>query len=198
MFNNLKKALLTLFKAPRHFKGDIEKFEKLFQQFQDPWNFTNSHYEKKRFEIIMEFIELIKPQSILELGCAEGHLTKHLISVCSDITAIDISKTAVERANQMVTGVKLILGDFTKINFDKKFSLILASEVFCYPREEELVRFIKNCQTDYLLISSFWNLFKEKEILIRKYDFKKIKSRWVFRFEVGVPKISYICLWKKN
>ncbi|MCL5072747.1 MAG: class I SAM-dependent methyltransferase [Actinobacteria bacterium] len=146
----------------------------------------------------MEFIELIKPQSILELGCAEGHLTKHLVSVCRDITAIDISKTAVERANQIVTGVKLILGDFTKINFDKKFSLILASEVFYYPQEEELVRFIKNCQTDYLLISSFWNLFKEKEILIRKYDFKKIKSKWVFRFEVGVPKIAYICLWKKN
>ncbi|MHB1254046.1 MAG: SAM-dependent methyltransferase [Candidatus Humimicrobiaceae bacterium] len=198
MFYNIKKELFTIFNSPRNFKGDFGKFEKLYQQIKDPWNFANSPYEKKRFGIIMEFVNSIKPQSILEIGCAEGLLTKYLISVCPDITAVDISKTALLRAKQKVKGVKFILGDFTNINFNKKFSLILASEILYYPQETELMRFFNNCQTDYILIASFWNLFKKEEYLMKKFNFKKIKDKWAFRFETFIPKATYICLWKKS
>jgi len=200
MFDNFKKSFLTILDSPHLFSGDLEKFEKLFRQNQDPWNFNSSAYEKKRFSMIMEFVGPIKPQSILELGCAEGHLTKYLWHVCHNIEAVDISKTAIQRVEKIVPGVKFILGDFTKMNFPKKFSLIVASEVLYYLKEREIIRFFENCQTDYLLTANFWNLFKKKENLIRKYHFKKIKDRWVFHFEFGFPfpKITHICLWKKS
>jgi len=195
MFSNLKKSFFAFLNSPRIFSGDLEKFENLFKQSQDPWNFANSPYEKKRFKMIMKIVNSIKPQSILELGCAEGHLTGHLLSTCCDITAVDISKTALRRAEQMVPGVKFVLGDFTKINFTKKFSLILAPEVLYYLKETELIRFLENCHTDYLITTGFWN----QGNLLRKCDLKKIKGSWIFRLESGFPflKITNICLWKK-
>ncbi|MCL4377632.1 MAG: nodulation S family protein, partial [Actinobacteria bacterium] len=176
--------------------GDIVRFEKLFQRDKDPWNFSTSKYEKNRFNTILEFVKMIKPQSILELGCAEGHLTKQLFSICSDLTAVEISETAIQRAEQMVPGPKFVSGDLTKIKFTKKFSVILAAEVLYYLKEEEIIRFIENCQTDYLLISGFFNQYN----LLRKYDFKKVKNKWIFRFEFSFPflKITDIYLWKKN
>ena len=196
MLYNLKKSFFALFNAPNCFSGDLGRFEKLFQRGKDPWNFSGSKYEKKRFNIILEFVNTIKPQSILELGCAEGHLTRLLFSICSDLTAVEISKTAIQRAEQMVRGPKFISGDLTKIKFTKKFSIILAAEILYYLKEEDIKRFIENCQTDYLLISGFFN----QKNLLEKCDFKKVKNMWIFRFEFSFPfiKITEICLWRKN
>ena len=196
MLYNLKKSFFALFNSPNHFSGEFGKFEKLFKIKKDPWNFSTSKYEKKRFNIILEFVNMIKPQSILELGCAEGHLTGSLFLICPDITAVEISETAIQRAAQMVCGPKFISGDLTKIKFAKNYSMIVAAEVLYYLKEEDINKFIKNCQTDYLLVSGFFN---QKNIL-EKCNFKKIKNKWIHRFEFSFPflKITEICLWRKN
>ena len=196
MLYNLKKSFFALLNSPNHFSGDLGRFEKLFQINKDPWNFSSSKYEKKRFNIILEFVNMVKPQSILELGCAEGHLTRPLFSICSDLTAVEISETAIQRAGQMVCGPKFISGDLTKIKFTKFFSIILATEVLYYLKEEDITKFIKNCQTDYLLVTGFFN----QKNLLEKCDFTKVKNKWIYGFEFSFPflKITEICLWRKK
>lgn len=193
-----KKTWLIISNSPLHFKGQAEKFEGLFRKSPDPWGFTNSLFEKTRFEIITGFVKSLQPENILELGCAEGLLTERLYSVCHDITAVEISKTALQKARLRVPRAKFILRDIAKLNLKKKFSLILAAEVLYYLTETEIQTFLKNNRADYLFTANSWNAFSKVEALIKRSGYRPVKDRWLFRFENLQPKASHICLWKNS
>jgi SAM-dependent methyltransferase len=77
-----------------------DTFEDIYRKV-DPWQFFTSAYELRKYERQMLAIaDRQSPRTILEIGCAEGAFTRQLAEKfpAAAITAIDISRAAIERA----------------------------------------------------------------------------------------------------
>lgn len=199
-FLNLKKLYFEFKFSPRKFSGQPGRTEKLFQVSPDPWNFEQSRYEKKRFNYIFSLIKSVEPKSILEIGCAEGYLTKRLLGICSNIVAVDISETAIKRARKFAPRPKYIVGDIMKL---KKiaympYSLAVATEVLYYLRKIDSTRLLKHLKIQYLVTSNSWNVSFNVDEIIKKSGYRMIKKRWIFALEDYNLKGSHIVLWKKQ
>ena len=114
-----------------------ETFDKLFQK-EDPWNLS-SGVEKLRYKItavnIFKFCNSLN-KNILELGCAEGIFTEYLSNEGYTISAVDISETAINRAEKKnlnnVTYHCSDMIDFARNNDLKNFGIILIMESLYY------------------------------------------------------------------
>ena len=76
---------------------------------------------------------------MLELRCAEGHLTRTVFGSASRITGIDISGTAVARATAAnIANARFETGDFLSTSFEG-YDVIAAIECLYYlpPSEQE-------------------------------------------------------------
>jgi len=118
-----------------HYGDRHSRFDQLYR-IEDPWHMNNDA-EKFRFE---ETNRLIRAnfgplQSLLEIGCGEGHQTSKLAELCSNIYALDISSRAVERAKQRCPTANLGVGDLFSAPILKglhRFDLVVACEVLYY------------------------------------------------------------------
>lgn len=123
--------------------GPNDNFERLDLAYsiEDPWN-MNSAGEAARFEatnriIAREFGEL---DSVLELGCGEGHQSAYLARVAKRVYGVDVSEKAVERARQRVPGAEFAAADiFSQPWADSvpRFDLVTACEVLYYLSDVE-------------------------------------------------------------
>ncbi|WP_231426138.1 bifunctional PIG-L family deacetylase/class I SAM-dependent methyltransferase [Pedobacter sp. Leaf250] len=141
-------------------------FESLYTNSDDPWNFEKSEYERKKYEASLAAIPKLLYINALEIGCSIGIFTSLLGVYCKSLTAIDISKTALEKAklrslNSPHIKFKLggIPGDFPNENFD----LIVMSEVGYYLSMEDLLvtrNLIENqLNSDGILLLVHWTHF---------------------------------------
>ncbi len=198
--SSIKKLFICFRYAPKKFKSRSEQFEKLFQRQTDPWNFQNSAWEKNRFNRVVELVKMIRPKNLLEIGCAEGDLTKELSSFCPNITAVEISPTAIAKAKQKSTTARFINADIAQLNhfFDQnEFDLTVATEILYYLTQAEIKKILNTLKTKHLLTSNFWTVSKPIEVLIESAGYKPIKTERVFGFETFQLKISKISLWQK-
>lgn len=197
--NIFKKYLLESIYSPKKFKNEYAKMDKLFEISPDSWNFQKSKYEANRFKLMKSFVESIKPNTVLEIGCAEGDFTKILSGICRNLLATDISRIALDRAKKVNPGVKFILSDFTedKSLLSKSFDLVVASEVLYYVPEPKLFNFLRGIKTKHLLTSNAWIVFRRVEKIIARCGYVKIDNKFLFRMEGLNPKGTNISLWRK-
>ncbi len=73
-------------------------FEAMYRADQDPWNFTGSDYELRRYHAVVAALGQQRIHFAVEPGCSVGVLTEMIAGRCDRVLAIDISPTAVERA----------------------------------------------------------------------------------------------------
>lgn len=197
--NIFRKFLFEILYVPRKFKNEYPEMEKLFKVSPDPWNFKNSKYESKRFDLMERFVHKVKHDKILEIGCAEGDFTKILSKLSKNVLAVDISKTAVGRAEKICPGVQFLITDFTEAGFcsGRKFDLTIASEVFYYVSEGKLFMFLRRINTKYLLMTNAWTVFRCIEKIIERCGYRKIEDKFLFRLEYLNLKGTHISLWRK-
>ena len=73
--------------------------------------------------------------SLLEIGCGEGHQTEHLAALAGEITGLDVSEIAVERARKRLPDAEFRVGDIYAqpwIDERGRFELVTACEVIYY------------------------------------------------------------------
>lgn len=201
MLISFKKIFKIILYSPPSFSGKVQKLEELFRQITDPWNFEKSVFEYKRYQILLEYIKNLNPKKVLELGCAEGVFTQKLSKICKDITAVEVSKTAIKRAKKRVVKVRFINSDFIKLTpkFEKEFfDLVIASEVLYYLKENDICQFLRTLRTNFLLTSNFWTLAWRVERIIKKAGFKIVEAKRINYFEDFIIKSSKISLWKRQ
>jgi 2-polyprenyl-3-methyl-5-hydroxy-6-metoxy-1,4-benzoquinol methylase len=109
----------------------------LAYKMPDPWHMA-SEQEQARF---VETCAIIRREigarfnTVLEIGCGEGHQTEHLAELAGRITGIDVSPTAIERAIKRLPEAELLAGDLFAQPWSNErghFDLVTACEVIYY------------------------------------------------------------------
>ncbi len=124
MFNPIIPHIL----GPRH-------FEKLYRKRKDPWNYQANPFETEKYERTLAALPHGVKQ-ILEVGASEGVFTEMLLKRGLQVTGVDVSLTAIERAKKRLAGygdqIALLAADITKDEVVGTYDLVLAAEVLYY------------------------------------------------------------------
>lgn len=114
----------------------------------DPWDFETSRYEQTKYRRQLRTIHdhVPEPDSILEIGCAEGVFTEMLLSrfETATVTGVDISEQAVERARDRVDDHRatFVAGDAIEYlgRVGDTYDVIVWSETIYYMGDRMSVR----------------------------------------------------------
>ena len=114
-----------------------EQFDHLFSRSPDPWDYTSA-YERHKYDDTLSLVPA-HVTSALEVGCAEGVFTERLAARAERLTAADISRVALERAQRRCVGSDNV--DFRQLDvFSEPLpgdnELIVCSETLYYARDE--------------------------------------------------------------
>lgn len=115
-------------------------FERMFAADPDPWRFATSPYEVAKYDATIEALGDRRYRSALEVGCANGVLTRRLCRQVVDLLAIDVSESALCLAAARCDGlaVRFERRSFPREAPDGPFDLIVLSEVAYYLDDEDL------------------------------------------------------------
>jgi SAM-dependent methyltransferase len=121
-----------------------------------------------RYITIKNFINKLKPESILDLGCGSGNLLKNTISEHHDVTGIDILPEAVKYCKKRIPDANFLQADATSIPFKKKrFDLIIALDVIEHIEDD--LNFLKEVRS---------TLKDDGKIIITAPAYQSLFSKW--------------------
>jgi SAM-dependent methyltransferase len=110
-------------------------FEQLYKSDPDPWKFETSEYEKAKYAATIAALGSERSGQVLEVGCANGVLTRALAGHCDALLAIDVSVTALRQAEARCAdfpNVTFRLAGIPEDTIAGEFDLIVLSEVAYY------------------------------------------------------------------
>ena len=111
----------------------VGKFDELYENIKDPWGQIEDDYYHQRRLGIINSISKLHPTSILDVGCGFGHTTQALkILVCKDVTGVDISKVAVNKAKKLFPDVKFKQCDVRKVLPNKNVDMVVLDGILWY------------------------------------------------------------------
>lgn len=115
-------------------------FESMFAADPDPWRFATSPYEAAKYDATIQALGDRRYRSALEVGCANGVLTRRLLDHAAELLAIDVSDSALRLAAARCDGldVRFERRSFPHEAPDGPFDLIVLSEVVYYLDDEDL------------------------------------------------------------
>jgi len=87
-----------------------------------------------RFERMAGLLAGRRFRNALEVGCAEGHFTRTLAGICDQVTALDLSEAALQRARLLVSrrNVEWVQANVRTWRPDKSYDLMVMAEVLYY------------------------------------------------------------------
>jgi 2-polyprenyl-3-methyl-5-hydroxy-6-metoxy-1,4-benzoquinol methylase len=128
---------------------DRKSVEQLYGSRVDPFGFSRD-LEQFRFERAHDYVRRAANGSrfarALEIGCAEGMFTRLLAPWCDSLVALDLSPTALRRAEDYcldLANVQFAEWDVRKDHLDGQFDLIVATGVLEYISRPSTLRSIK-------------------------------------------------------
>ncbi len=146
-------------------------FEERYRVEVDPWQFSTSEYEQRRYDLTLAALPRARYRFCAEPGCAIGELTHRLAARCDRVLAIDVSPTVVEAARdrlRQLPNVTVEVGDVS--NWPPgPFDLVVLSEVGYYFDVEELAgirdHIVASLETGGHLIAVHWRGRSEDHLL---------------------------------
>ena len=110
-------------------------WDSLFSE-PDPWSYDDS-YESTKRAYTLTAVPAGRVAQALEIGCAEGHFTLELARIADRVVALEISRTALARAEKRcraLNNVRFEHGDAFKQLPRGSFDLITCMEVLYYAK----------------------------------------------------------------
>ncbi len=109
--------------------------EEFYATAPDPFGFDTLPHERERYRRTLELVGPGPFARALELGCSEGSFTALLAPRCTELVAVDVSATAVERCRQRLaaqTGVQCLVATLPDGLPGGTYDLVLVSDVAVY------------------------------------------------------------------
>ncbi len=113
----------------------LADFEARYRSDPDPWGYTESEYEHRKYEATLEACGEGPFGSALELGSSIGVFSAMLAPRCRRLVTVDGAATAVQAARERLAShpqVEVILGEIPEAIPEETFDLIVASEILYY------------------------------------------------------------------
>lgn len=114
---------------------DADWFEALYRDQGDPWNFAGSPYERAKYDHTLASLPQDRFGAVLEVGCANGVLTRRLAARCDHLLGVDVSPTALAAARTRCADLPNVTLEQRTLPAETPagpFDLILLSEVVYY------------------------------------------------------------------
>jgi len=94
----------------------IGEFEKMYQQFEDPWH-QKKEIENSVFrQVVCNYINQFQINSIVEFGCGLGCTTNFIYEKTGvDILGADISETSIKKSKKLYPELKFQVNDIDNI-----------------------------------------------------------------------------------
>lgn len=155
LFPAVKLALRGIFLRPGWYSDSHHKLERLFKNMRDPYNFESSPYEQDRLQHLLEEVKRYPHESVLEVGSAEGHFTCELAKISKRVVALDVSPTAITRAQERCKSPTYVLKSLDEFQTDEKFDLVVCAETLYYIKDipkaiEKLSSLGRYCLVSYI------------------------------------------------
>ncbi len=118
-------------------------FDALYAQDADPWRFASSDYERAKYAATLAALPTARCDAAFEVGCSIGVLTRQLAERCGTLLAVDVAEAALTQARRHCAGLDHVVVQRMRIPEewpDRRFDLILLSEVLYYLSPIDLVR----------------------------------------------------------
>ena len=113
-----------------------DRFDEIYDNALDGWGFSFRRSQIYRFQ---KYIDIFKKNNIkgkiLEIGCGAGYFTNLMSKALKniDITAIDISRIAIDKAKRRYSNIDFNVSRLPNIEFEnEEFECITAIEVLYY------------------------------------------------------------------
>lgn len=182
---SLMKRIATNGEVARY-QDAYSSLDRLFRSRPDPWNFETDAYNTIRFDRIIDVVRRVPHRSILDVGCAEGHLTRRLCDIGEHIVAIDASPTAAARARDAAATAEVIQATLDEAEFDHKFDLVLCSEMIYYPSDPvSAVRKLNSLGQFILVTYTSYEGDKLDRIFARIPALHRASCRYLRLFDAG-------------
>jgi SAM-dependent methyltransferase len=123
----------------------VGNFEELYRSVDDPWGQSNSSqnrdlemaefYTKSREKLLSQLVATLEsPESICEIGCGTGHLTKLIADRFPEcvVTGCDISQTAVLKARKSFGHVEFFEHDILANPLHSPVRVVILSNLLWY------------------------------------------------------------------
>jgi SAM-dependent methyltransferase len=120
----------------------VGDFEGYYQNNEDPWDQTSNtsdmadYYNFSRNRLLKCINTLDKKSKIIEVGCGLGIVTRILKDNLaeSDLVGIDISSTAISKANEKYSDIEFMVGDVSSLNFkyEETADIVILNQMLWY------------------------------------------------------------------
>jgi SAM-dependent methyltransferase len=195
----------------------VGKFEEMYQNVEDPW--LHGDALEVQYDIMLDLIKRSKISKkglrVLDIGCGKGAFTSRFKKSFpnSQITAYDISETAIKKAKEKYKNLKI---NFQVLDIQKgynkikdKFELIIISQLMWYilPSLKNVLDYLEKkvlLKGGYILINQ--TFYKEgvqkygKEFIKKPEDLiSLLKSELLARIDTHkIKDFDSVMLFKKN
>lgn len=121
-----------------HYADRARKLDRVYR-IENPWH-MDSAQEQARFAWTNGVVatHLPNPDTVLEIGCGEGHQSLHLSRLCRRLYGIDVSPRAVRRARRRCPAASFTAGDpftFHLTDMPPVVDLVVACEMIYYVKD---------------------------------------------------------------
>lgn len=132
----------------------VRDFETMYQKVEDPWGQRACHVNDTVNNGALTFLTNLysrwqkQPQSILDVGCADGYFAESLLSLsassCASYVGTDISSTVIQKAHEFTAAsetkpqMKFLVDDIRVLNkgFVRRFDAIFSAKTLYYVAPE--------------------------------------------------------------
>ena len=138
------------------------------QGWQSQWDDMKKYgpFSRHTRRLLKNLIRPLKIRSILDVGCGQGSLLTELKMEFPYIepNGVDISKSAIELAQQRLPNGRFAVLDVARESLDEKYDLVICSEVLEHiPDDDTALRNLRSMTRQYLLISTPQGRMREFE-----------------------------------
>tara|TARA_X000000368_G_scaffold8892_1_gene6984 strand:- start:1448 stop:2089 length:642 start_codon:yes stop_codon:yes gene_type:complete len=134
----------------------VGEFEEMYRDYDDPWEQSTRELFASEKASILNIVDSFGFKNVVEFGCGHGHLTERLRKVCGSAVGLDISQTAINKAQKNYPNCDFRLSKFPDLDLIRNLApdCLVMAEITWYVLDDldKFLNFLRKEMPSTLLI----------------------------------------------